>query len=899
MTPKKKNLRSKAGQPAHDPFQASPWLPWAGYWIILFAALFWVGAHAWMVDQVTVRLCAQQDASLDIPQGQRLPLFLSEIAFDGYVWNRHAEKLGENGEWRARHTDMDNYPKGREIHWNSAFAWYLRGLGEIHRAVTGDNLKNSIYRMSIWANPILLALAIGIFSSLSARRFGPLCGSVMAVGMVAVPTFYEGFMPAYPDHHGIISFALMGLLFGIAWAGGGWVQPTAGLDFAPPRCIRQARWGMVFSGICGAIGLWLSAFATAVVAFGIGLGAMLSVATVSRRKAGASEAVYHAELWRLWGLTTALAGFLLYLFEYFPHHMAMRLEVIHPLYLAAWLAGGWAIAATTGWLAGPKLRLADLPWKTLLICALVCALLPALILGGGQRFYKLLEPFQLKISSNIAETLPLLTRIRMGGLTWQMAFGWFPILLVAAFAMQGVRAVGRGTRAVLLFLCLPILVVTALQFHQTRWGLLAGPLYIALAGIAIPQLWKLVPKDNFSRVIASVMLLALTVLFVQPSLRNAFSIASTQYFAKGPITLTAGQALALVHRKMAYAIRQDAGDHEVVVLSSPNSSCLLAGLGGFKTIGTLYWENVEGMKAAARALNAQSDQDALDQFQKLGVTHVALMTWENFIEPYFRILHPKPGPEQNFENSFGKKALFDKTIPPWTRPLAFPPDDLIKALKQDILILSVHPEQTPSEAQYHLARFVRRVEDNPVSAEVILSSLVEKDPNFALAKAELGDLLLSQNRTAEAMPLLSASISGLDARQRETLSSHIVTTLTEKKEWKARAEWLRSTGASPDATPAMQLNAAWGLVTAPGERDTAAARNLLTQAESGPSTPVERSLIQAAILAAEGKYEEARAALREPLESKEEKLNARAREMDKAYSEDRLWIETPAVQREN
>ncbi|MEN9469955.1 MAG: hypothetical protein RL630_1688, partial [Verrucomicrobiota bacterium] len=229
-------------------------LSWCGFTAILIACIGYVLFHAFLIDRVTVRLCKELDGPNAKP-AEVLPVPLLEIAFDGYVWNRHAEKLGENGEWRVRYTDMDNAPYGREVHWSSGFAWYLRGLGEIYRHYTGDTLRNSIYRMSIWANPILLVLALGLFSTLSARRFGPLCGSVLAIGMVTTASFYEGFLPGYPDHHGITAFALLGLIFGIAWAGAGWVQKPGANAFLPPRSYDQAKRGMIFSAVCGAAGL--------------------------------------------------------------------------------------------------------------------------------------------------------------------------------------------------------------------------------------------------------------------------------------------------------------------------------------------------------------------------------------------------------------------------------------------------------------------------------------------------------------------------------------------------------------------------------------------------------------------------------------------------------------------
>ena len=765
-------------------------LAWIGFSAVLLACIAWVAAHAFLVDAVTVRLCSQADR--DIPAEKRMPVFLSEIAFDGYAWNRHAEHLGENGEWRVRHTDFDNAPQGREVHWNSAFAWYLRGLGEIYRAVTGDSLRNSIFRMSIWANPILLVLALGIFSTLSARRFGPLCGSVIAIGMVAVPTFYEGFMPAYPDHHGLIAFALLGMLFGIAWAGAGWVQNEGGNDFAPPHTLRQARHGMIFSAICGAAGLWISAFSAAVVLGAIGVSAIIATllwGRMSRAKAGGE---FHPELWKYWALGGAAGSLAFFLFEYFPFNMGIRMEVNHPLYAIAWLGGGWSLAVISGWLCQLGNKNQPFPWRGLILPVVACAILPIVVLLGGNEVYSAKDPFMIRLYTNIAELLPLMMRVRMGGLTWGAAIGWFPVFLLAAVALQMSRTVGRGTKAVLIFLAIPILLITALQFYQVRWGMLAGPLYIALAGIVVPQIWRLVPRELLSRFVVAAMLLSFGYILVAPTFKNTFTVAWAQFRSGDKVSITAGQGLALLHRQMARAILDDAAGAPVVLLSSPNSSCLLSAMAGFRTVGTLYWENVEGLKAAAAGLNAQSDEEALAFMKKHGITHVSMMTWENFIGPFFGILYPKPVPGKSYENSFGKRALFDKVIPPWARPLAFPPNDLSKGMQQTVLMLRVAPDQSLNEAKFHLARFSRLVEGNPITAEISLKEILDNAPESSAVRMELVDLYVSQGRHRDAANQALAAMKYLQPGLRKSVAGQLAERFTAAGQPDLAAEMLKA-----------------------------------------------------------------------------------------------------------
>jgi hypothetical protein len=723
-------------------------LSWCGFTSILIACMGYVLFHAFLIDRVTVRLCREMDGPNAKP-AEILPVPLLEIAFDGYVWNRHAEKLGENGEWRVRFTDMDNAPHGREVHWSSGFAWYLRGLGEIYRHYTGDTLRNSIFRMSIWANPILLVVALALFSTLSARRFGPLCGSVLAIGMVTTASFYEGFLPGYPDHHGITAFALMGLVFGIAWAGAGWVQKLDGNAFLPPKSLAQARHGMVFSGISAAAALWISGFSAAVIAFGIGVGAMLGVWFFGKNAAKEGYE-YHPELWKLWSLVTAGGSLFFYLLEYFPNHIGMRLEVNHPLYALAWLGGGWVIYEMTRWIRGCQTGGAPFPWKLLILPFLAAACLPATILIGGPKFYLIQHEFLIGLMKNIAEVLPLMTRIQMGAISWKVAFGYFPLFIVAAIVLIFLPKMCSAAKGAFLLLICPIVVVTAMQFAQVRWGMLNGPTYIALAGVVIPQIWNLLPKTPSARTLGAALLAAMVYLFSVDTVRGMVLPFWKQYTSNQNIEVGSGQLLALLHRDVAKNFLENANGKPITLLSSPNSSCLLATFGGFKTIGTLYWENVEGLNAAAHILNAQSPEKALTMLKERGITHAYFMTWENFIGPYFQIIEPKPVPGKSLENSFGQRALFHKEFPRWVRPIPYPKNFLTNALQQDLLLLEIVPEQTQDEFDYHLARYQRIAEGNPVAAEIRLKSILDRSPGSTIVRMELAMLYLDQKRFDDA-----------------------------------------------------------------------------------------------------------------------------------------------------
>jgi hypothetical protein len=243
-----------------------------------------------------------------------------------------------------------------------------------------------------------------------------------------------------------------------------------------------------------------------------------------------------------------------------------------------------------------------------------------------------------------------------------------------------------------------------------------------------------------------------------------------QYSSKQNIEVGSGQLLALLHRDMAKKFLENAQGRPITLLSSPNSSCLLSTFGGFKTIGTLYWENVDGLKSAAHALNAQSHDEALALLQKHGVTHVSLMTWENFIGPYFQIIHPKPIPGKSLENSWGQRALFNKEFPRWARPIPYPKNFLTNALKQDVVMLEIVPNQTPEEFDFHLARFQRINENNPVAAEILLKGVLERSPGSNQVRIELAELFADQRRFDESRDQFLLSMQGLPPEVRQQIA---------------------------------------------------------------------------------------------------------------------------------
>ena len=58
--------------------------------------------------------------------------------------------------------------------------------------------------------------------------------------------------------------------------------------------------------------------------------------------------------------------------------------------------------------------------------------------------------------------------------------------------------------------------------------------------------------------------------------------------------------------KLLVVLRASQPTGEITVLASPNASTTIGYYGRFKTLGTLYWENSAGLKAAASIFGAKT-----------------------------------------------------------------------------------------------------------------------------------------------------------------------------------------------------------------------------------------------------------------------------------------------------
>ncbi len=702
-------------------------------WAVLVA--FWclaavgLGFQAKLVDQyldLAGGFGLRGKATAETPYRSAYPAF----AADAQTWVRHAVNLAEGDTLRLRQTAIDNAPQGREVHWNSAWAWAIALSGKVHARVTGKSLREATELSIRWLNPLAHWGLLVVLSAWTARRGGMVLGLLIGLAILGKDRIYEGFFPGYADHHGLLTLAVLGCILGMVLMGAGWWRRAEDGGVALlPGSAEEARRAATFSALAGAAGMWVSA-ASVIPAIAVAGASGLFVLVLVRREGEEGRALrFDPEAWRRWGRVGAAASVFFYLLEYFPRDLGLRLEANHPLYALAWLGGAELIAQLGQRWVGPReerwLRLGRLAWPLLLI-----ALAPACILLGGAKAFVVADPFLARLHADyIQEFQPLWKTLAGMDQRVRLLLFWSEILPALA-GLGALLILRRRTPPGLAVASSAALALLGLGILQSRWMLNASaavvPVTLAIvAGFVaqVPRAWRLA------------LGCALAVLLYVPTaalrLTGALEDSAKRNVALRDVNCT-------LFRDIAQVIRQSQPQGEITLLSSPNGSTGIGYYGDFRTLGTLYWENLAGLKAAASVLAANTDEEAARRIQELGITHLALVSEENFISQYYLLEHPG-ATAQEAMGCFGNRVLFGKVLPTWLQILPYKVPDDIAGLKVTVMLFKVNFQQTTLQAFYHIALAQAAAGEREAAGNTLDRVIAEApaDPAPRLRRAEL------------------------------------------------------------------------------------------------------------------------------------------------------------------
>jgi hypothetical protein len=685
---------------------------------------------------------------------------------DSYHWVMQTQTIAAGEGLRTRTVNYDNAPFGREVHWSSPLRWWLATVGWIHGKLTGQPWPIAIERAALYANTLLFVFFLLAAVPIVAWRFGSWPAAILAAGPVTVARFSSEYAIGICDHHGIVSScALLSVLFLLA-GGAGWIRRTElrRNQSAWEPDWSQARHWFAASGVAGAAGLWISAATMVPVLIGIGLGSLIATGWLGREKTDQALALPAPELWRWWGAVGAAASFLFYLVEYFPSHLGWRLEVNHPLYSLAWLGAGDVLCRANRWLN--RRPFAETPIDGLLALLSAIALAaPAAAIGlWPQHTFLVADPFVWALHvgyiDEFSSQLTILRRSSPTDAALQLIVnvGALHLLWLPAIALLVRRRCPLPGRT-LIALSLPAaLIASVMAVQQTRWLNLSSALWLAVLVALAHATGKATGAFRWTRPWKTIAAVTLTLSFLPYPIVEAWDIGRA---LQSHIEAPASTVQQFVARDFAFWLRRRVGRDPAVVMSGPGTTTSLIYYGGFPGVGTLYWENRDGLRSTVDVFGAPTPAEALAALQRRGVTHLVIFPWDPFARFATRLARGA-GAGDN-PRSFLLDVLERGTaLPRWVRPLPYYSPMLEHLRDQWVLALEIVPGQSEEEATVRRAQILA-ANGSAESAGGMLNGVLDKNPDCLPALVALAQIQSRERESERFRPTVSRVLTLLPA----------------------------------------------------------------------------------------------------------------------------------------
>ena len=603
-----------------------PSLRWAK--ILLIAASILAGLYllglAWGWDRVLSRSATYYNSGGPLePAPANSKIFLD---VDAYYWLSYAREIAETDAWRIRWTFMDNTPDGRPMHWSQSVAWLMIGGARLRSLISGGSTAVNLEAAAVWIQPCLhWLLAVG-GAWLIFRPLGLFPALTWIVLVATSKSLFWTFHPFRPDHHSLQILCAVGQVGFLTRGGLGWHR----------RRDPAGRW-FVAAGLLGGMGIWFGA-TVGLVCTGLALTGMLllfsllSTSQIRQKRGG----VFDRGLWTAWGFAGGTVSLFLYLLEYFPGPMTMRLEVNHPLYALAFVSAGQFIGRFGVWRAHtgplPRTEVAALG-----VFAIGLSALPLALYIGPTSWHALKDPAMLRLHAFISEFQRADLLAPAAWLDWILEFGTSLLALPTAIWLIGLRGIRRSDWAGIwmgLFISLGFLYMTHLQ---NRWTPFWVVFLFWLTIVVLVASWRRLRKDPGPR---RIWKWACAVLLAQAVYSGGQHIASLWPLYSGRVVLPLLTG-SVYREQVARVLARERGTRPWRILTSdPSLTGILAYRAGIPSVVSYYWENTAGLYAATRFFADDANgRDAHHLARERGWTHLVVMGTEKMAHDYFFIRH--------------------------------------------------------------------------------------------------------------------------------------------------------------------------------------------------------------------------------------------------------------------
>ncbi len=617
-------------------------IAWPFLFVLLLAALIIGRAVVWENSVAEFQQAVLSPATTDTLTPANLaddPLFLDG---DAYYWCLAAERLLDDGGWRARLTRADNTPYGRENHWCSGPLVFLKGAATVIKTFSDSTTRAAIGRAALIWNPLVqFVLCASVVFLLWFRSQQTAAAVVAGLALAVQPSLVWLFHAGRPDHHALqLTFALLCWL--LAYLGGfGWV--TSGKEERG----RYRNWWPILSGFCAGGALWSGALVATVALAGLGLGVAVVALWRSRSAEGES---FEPAFWRVWGWAGGLTSLGFYLFEYAPDGFSWRLEANHPWYAVCLVAAGEFLASVGA--LRTKSEDSSRAWGGMGLAALVLLSLPLAVWWWGADVHAVRDGMMWRMHARITEFRTHGDVYNEAAFRWIFRdFGVFAALpLVAGWALLRGQLGVRTLTGVVTGLAVSLLFF-ALTVQQFRWGPFLGASLVFLAVVLIGS------KQPNARISGLVFALLL--------LNSAWFAFSEWRALLGPrqLDVRAGAAVSLAEKKTLTALGEHLSGGEARFIGEMDLAPKLAYFANATSVGSFYWENAQGLADTAAFMTATTDDEALAILRERGITHVVIDRSPDFARSFSYIRRGDDDLKLVRETLAGRLVRGD--IPPW------------------------------------------------------------------------------------------------------------------------------------------------------------------------------------------------------------------------------------------
>lgn len=587
------------------------------FFLIIYAAGIlllggWIGGVAWLTDygiREFERHTFTDPAHPDAPQPWRERRFFADP--DAYAWLSHARDLRASSDWRLRFTRMDNAPYGREMHWAHLPLWLLNGISaglETFAGLPPDRALELAGRILMPLTGWLFFSAL--FVSLG-RGFG-LPASALITTLLVVTLHWE-FHTLRPDHHGFhLAFAVA--MWCCLYAGGPGRQVNRNGSGGQAGQSSSQRWFFA-AGLLGGVALWLGATVFLFVLATTALAAASWIMFMPRHELKHAWPL-SSSCWRIWGVTGAATGLIFYLLEYAPGHFSMRLEVNHPLYALCWLAVAETLRALMLYRAGRARPVA------MALPLIVAGVLPLLIIAGPASWFLPRTTLMLRLHAEHINEFK--TLFASQGDAWLGSFiKTFGVALLAFPVAVFLWSKDAVARVAMISGFVLVICFMALFFRQVRWEpfALAVAILFALAVMHAWLRWLAAQNSNklFAVRYALVSLVVINIIFASHRILDPLrALVKVE-------KMDASWLNAFLQRNLFVQWTNVAGGQPARMMITAEMAPAAYYFGAGAGVGSLYWENNEGLADAAAFFgDALPGDKAKEISRKRAITHAMM-----------------------------------------------------------------------------------------------------------------------------------------------------------------------------------------------------------------------------------------------------------------------------------